>query len=158
MYIEELRRHIGHRKLLVPGVRAVILNAEGELLLQQRGDFKTWGLPAGAMELDESVLDALRREVREETGLRVVRATPFGIYSNPAASVTYPNGDQVQPVTTAFHVLEWAGEPRADGEESLAVRFFALDCLPPADRMHPIHHKTILDFRRYLEDGAFTVD
>ena len=158
MYIAALRRHVGHRKLLNPGVRAVILNAEGEVLLQQRGDFKTWGLPAGGMELDESILDALQREVHEETGLRVVRATPFGIYSNPAASVTYPNGDQVQPVTTAFHVLEWTGEPRADGDESLALRFYALDHLPPADQMFPIHLKTIRDFRRYLEDGQFIVD
>lgn len=157
-YIEGLRRQIGHEKVLNPAVRAIIQNDAGEVLLQRRGDFGTWGLPAGGMELDESLLETLRREVFEETGLRVVRATPFGVYSDPRHSVTYPNGDRVQPVTLAFHVREWTGEPRADGEESLELAFFPLDRLPPEGRMHPPHLQTIRDFVRYREDGAFVVD
>jgi 8-oxo-dGTP pyrophosphatase MutT (NUDIX family) len=35
------------------------------------------------VELGESASEALAREVLEETGLCVVRATPFGIYSDP---------------------------------------------------------------------------
>lgn len=83
---------------------------------------------------------------------------PFGLYSDPRYSVTYPNGDQIQPITTAFHVTAWAGEPRADGTESLALAFFPLDRLPPAKQMLAIHLKTIHDFTRYLEDGAFIID
>jgi 8-oxo-dGTP pyrophosphatase MutT (NUDIX family) len=157
-YIEHLRRHVGHERLLNPGVRAIIRDGAGAILLQRRGDFGSWGLPAGGMELDESLMQTLRREVFEETGLRVVRAMPFGVYSDPRYSTTYPNGDWVQPVTLAFHVREWTGEPRADGEESLDLAFFPLDRLPPDDRMHPSHLKTIRDFARYREDGAFVVD
>jgi 8-oxo-dGTP pyrophosphatase MutT (NUDIX family) len=157
-YIEDLRSLIGHRKVLVPGVRAVIRNASGEVLLQQRGDFGTWGLPAGAVELDESVMMALQREVWEETALRVMRATPFGMYSNPQNSITYPNGDQVQPISLAFLIDEWAGEPIADGQESLRLAFFDFDHLPHVDQIHPAHHKTILDSRRFLDDGTFIVD
>ena len=157
-YIARLRRRVGRDKLLTVGVRAIIRDDTGAILLQRRGDFGTWGLPAGAMELDESVFAALGREVREETGVRVVRATPFGIYSDPRYSVTYPNGDQVQAVGIAFQVLEWVGEPAADGVESLALAFFAPDRLPPAERMFPPHRKTILDFLAYLEDGIFVVD
>ena len=157
-YVEELRRLIGHRKILMPGVRAVIRNAAGQVLLQQRSDFGTWGLPAGSVELDESILMALRREVLEETGLRVIRAVPFGMYSDPRYSLTYPNGDQVQPITLAFLVDEWAGEPVADGRESLRLAFFDLDHLPPAGQMHPPHHKTLLDCRQFLDNGEFIVD
>ncbi len=157
-YIDGLRRHIGREKILVSGVRAIIRNDSGEILLQRRGDFGTWGLPAGAMELDESIFEALEREIREETGLQVIQAVPFGIYSHPRSSVTYPNGDQVQPMTVAFHVQEWTGEPIADGEESLALEFFHPDRLPPDDRMHPPHLQTIRDFERYAGAGQFIVD
>ena len=67
-YVEELRALIGTRTLINPGVRAVIRDEAGAVLLQLRGDFKIWGLPAGGMELGESVQDAVRREVYEETG------------------------------------------------------------------------------------------
>jgi 8-oxo-dGTP pyrophosphatase MutT (NUDIX family) len=157
-YIEGLRTLIGHRKLLVPGVRAVMLNASGEVLLQQRGDFGTWGLPAGAVELNESVMMALQREVWEETALQVIRATPFGMYSNPKYSATYPNGDQIQPISLAFLIDEWTGEPIADGQESLRLAFFDFDYLPSINQILPAHYKTILDSRRFLEDGQFIVD
>lgn len=157
-YIERLRRHVGHERLLSPGVRAIIRDGTGAILLQRRGDFGSWGLPAGGVELGESIWQALCREVDEETGLRVIHAVPFGIYSDPQYGVTYPNGDQVQPFTLAFDVREWTGEPRADGEESLELAFFAPDHLPPDERMHPPHLWTLRDYARYREDGAFVVD
>ena len=78
-YIQELRELVGHRKLIAAGARAVIRDESGAVLFQRRGDFKLWGLPAGAMELGESVWETLCREVMEETGLTVVRARPFAI-------------------------------------------------------------------------------
>ncbi len=158
MYLAGLRRLVGRQKLLSVGVRAIIRDGVGDILLQRRGDFGTWGLPAGAMELDESIFEALVREVREETGLRVVRATPFGVYSDPKYSVTYPNGDQIQPVVIAFLAQEWTGEPRADGDESLALAFFNPDRLPRDDRMHQPHLRTIRDFARRGATGPFIVD
>ena len=50
-YVEELRKLIGTRTLINPGVRAIIRDETGAVLLQLRGDFKIWGLPAGGMEL-----------------------------------------------------------------------------------------------------------
>jgi 8-oxo-dGTP pyrophosphatase MutT (NUDIX family) len=157
-YVEELRKLIGTRTLIAPGVRAVIRDDTGAVLLQLRGDFKIWGLPAGGMELDESVQDAVRREVFEETGLTIVRARPFGIYSHPRNAITYPNGDQAQPFTIAFLVEEWTGSLVADGDESLDLRFFPVDGLPPPEQMHPPHRSTVHDLLRFLETGEFVVD
>jgi 8-oxo-dGTP diphosphatase len=157
-YVERLRRAIGHDPILNPGVRAVIRDAEGRVLLGRRGDFGTWGLPAGGLELGETVAAALRREVLEETGVRILRATPFGIYSDPAYSVTYPNGDQIQPVTLAFLVEEWDGVPTADGDETRELTFFAPEALPPDEQIHAPHRKTLLDYQRFLNDRAFIVD
>jgi len=157
-YIGELRKLIGSRPILAPGIRAVICDDAGAVLLQLRGDFRIWGLPAGGLELGESVQDALRREVFEETGLTVVRARPFGVYSNPRYAVTYPNGDQTQPFTVGFLVDAWTGTLEADGDESLDLRFFPVDALPPLDQMHPPHRTAIQDALRFRETGEFVVD
>ncbi len=50
------------------GVFALIFD-EGRLLLGHRRDIDWWNLPGGGMEAGEIVDEALRREVREETGL-----------------------------------------------------------------------------------------
>ena len=76
-YIRAMRERIGTRRLFVPGVRAVIANEAGEVLLQRRTDVPLWGLPAGALELGETAVEALEREVAEETALAVVHAEPM---------------------------------------------------------------------------------
>lgn len=157
-YIQELRALVGHRQLIAGGARAVIRDQTGAVLLQLRGDFHTWGLPAGAMELGESIWDTLCREVREETGLTVLKARPFAVYSHPRHSTTYPNGDQIQPLTTAFLVEEWSGTPAPDGDETLDLRFFPLDALPPEEQIIRPHRTAFRDLQHFLETGELVVD
>jgi 8-oxo-dGTP diphosphatase len=57
----------------VLGAAAVVIH-EGRVLLIRRGqapDAGEWSIPGGAVELGESIEDALRRELREETGLEI---------------------------------------------------------------------------------------
>jgi mutator protein MutT len=57
----------------VVGVGAVVVR-DGKVLLIRRGHEPRkgeWSLPGGIVELGESLVDALRREVREETGLEI---------------------------------------------------------------------------------------
>ncbi len=59
---------------LIRAVGAVIRDADGRLLLVQRGHEPAkgqWTVPGGHVEPGESDAEALRREVREETGLDV---------------------------------------------------------------------------------------
>ena len=158
MYLQGLRQYVGHQKLLSPSICAVIENAAGAILLHRRAT-GAWSLPAGGVELDESIFEALQREVREETAIAVVRATPFGIYSDPKYSVTYPHGDQVQYVDIAFYVEEWTGQPVPDGAEAVALAFFDPDQLP-VDTLFPTHtRKIIAYFCRYRRTrGSFVVD
>lgn len=112
-----------------------------------------WGLPGGTLELDDTVLDALRREVKEETGLDIQRAEPMALYSGPEERFRYPNGDEVQPFAIAFIVREWTGVPRADGDEGSELRFWPLDLLP--QDLVPIHARTLADYRQYK--GSFLI-
>jgi len=146
-YIKDLRRRIGPAKIIVPGVRALLFDTHGAVLLEKQAHFGSWALPHGCVDLGESAADALKREVYEETGLSVIRAEPFGLYSDPKYSVTYPNGDEVQTFTIAFVVQEWSGTLRIDGDEVSELGFFPLDLLPTP--LYPIHVETIEDHRTH---------
>ena len=152
-YIKALRRLIGTTKIIVPGVRALVFDETGRLLLGRQRLFGSWALPHGCIELGESASAALAREMTEETGLRAIRAEPFGLYSDPKYSVVYPNGDEVQTLTMAFVVHEWEGTLRPDGDEVVELGFFPLEALPSP--LYPIHVETIDDYRR--SDGGFIV-
>jgi mutator protein MutT len=67
----------------IVGAAAVILNADGRVVLIRRGqppDAGQWSIPGGAVELGESVAEALRREVREETGLEIAVGEFLEVY------------------------------------------------------------------------------
>lgn len=59
---------------IVVAVAAVIWNEAGEVLLIRRTKEPRsgqWSLPGGKVEIGESLLDAVRREIREETRLEI---------------------------------------------------------------------------------------
>lgn len=146
-YLESIRSHIGSQCILLPGVRAIILNDRDEVLLQRRTDLDCWGLPSGSVELDETAVEALKREVWEETHLNVLQAESMALYSGPSQRFKYPNGDEVQCFSVAFIVRDWSGTPRADGVEGSEVRFWPLDELP--SDIVAIHARTLADFKQY---------
>lgn len=121
-YIRWIRARVGHEPILLNFAGAIITDEQGRVLLQQRGDRGTWGLPGGALELGESAEEAAIREVREETGLEVRVERLVGAYTKYFD--TYPNGDEAQTIVFAFACSVVGGELRADGDETLALRYF----------------------------------
>ena len=109
-YVGQLRALAGDRTLMFVGARAVVRDNAGRVLLIQRSDNGQWALPAGAMELGESIADCAVREVREETGLRALRVSAFALYTGPDRTHTNMYGHTYQIFTVAFRVDEWDGE------------------------------------------------
>ena len=88
---------------------AVLMRADGAVLLARRPESKVyagyWEFPGGKVEPGEPVIDALKREIREELGVQIERASPW-----ITRVFVYPHAT----VRLHFHrVTAWSGEPRA---------------------------------------------
>uniref|UniRef100_UPI00398E9C48 8-oxo-dGDP phosphatase NUDT18 isoform X1 n=2 Tax=Pristiophorus japonicus TaxID=55135 RepID=UPI00398E9C48 len=78
MEVQELDSPLGEvvpvtvRKTVCYIVAAVILNEQKEVVMMQEAKqecYGKWYLPAGRMEKNETIVEAMKREVQEETGL-----------------------------------------------------------------------------------------
>jgi 8-oxo-dGTP pyrophosphatase MutT (NUDIX family) len=114
------------------GVLALI-ERDGSLLLERRTDAPLWSLIAGAVEDSESLTDALRREVQEETGLAVSGYELFGTFSDPSRIVSYPDGNVIQVASFAYLVEVESFEGLRPSSESEELRFFPRDELDGLD-------------------------
>ena len=144
-YIEDLRAIVGHRPLILVGSVVIILDEDGRLLLQQRKFPKeSWGLAGGLMELKETTEEVARREVEEETGLKVGKLDFINVYSGPEYFVKAANGDEFYCVTIAYYTSDYSGEIVVDESESVRVEFFYPHELP--QKIVRSHKKIIDDF------------
>lgn len=129
-YIQDLRALVGQRPLILVAAGVLILNESGHLLLQHRTDDGLWGIPGGMLELDESIEDAARREVLEETGLVVGHLTLVDVFSGREMFHRYPNGDEAAIVSIVYLTNDVRGKMVVRNAESAALRYFSRDELP----------------------------
>ena len=131
---------------LVVAVSVVVTNDAREILLHRRSDNELWSVPGGAMELGESISQAVTREVKEETGFDVEPERLVGIYSDPGHIVAYSDGEVRQQFSICF-ACRVVGGDFAESDESLDVRFFT-----PADVSRlPMSESVRLRVNHFLE-------
>lgn len=70
-----------HLPLLV-AVNVIITNEKGQFLVQERADKQGYGFLGGFTRAKESIEDALKREVYEESGIHITNIELFSI-NNP---------------------------------------------------------------------------
>ena len=128
-YVRDLRALVGQRPVNFIGSAGLILNAAGELLMQQRPSGQ-WSVPGGISELGEALEDTLRREILEETSLTFERAELLTVLGGPDTFHRTASGDEFYGYTAVYRVQDWQGVPVPDGEEGVALRFFAPEALP----------------------------
>ena len=132
---------------LVVGVSAVLTDGEGRILLQRRADNELWALPGGGMDLDESVPEAARREVREETGYEVDITGLVGLYTDARHIIAYGDGE----VRRQFNICLTArvvGGRMIISDESVDLRWIA----PEEFDTLPMHRTQRLRLAHFLED------
>lgn len=136
-YIQALREKVGPGLLLCPSVAAVIVDSDGRVLLQEKASGEGWSLPAGAIEPGETPVDAVIREVMEETGYPVSVERILGVFGGEAFRYTYPNGDHVEYVVTLYRCrIVGSQQPITDGETK-SLRYFSPADMPDLGLPYP---------------------
>ena len=72
-YIQKIRLKIGQEKFIHPAARIIVENKNKEVLIIERVDNGLIGIPAGSIEENETIEECIIREVREETGLKIIK-------------------------------------------------------------------------------------
>ena len=128
-YVKTMRSMIGTKPLLICGASVIIIR-DGHILLQKRKDNGCWGYHGGCLELGERLEDAAKRELYEETGLKVNSMNFFGVFSGPELHYIYPHGDEVYIVDTVYVCDDFEGELSADAAEVSELRWFSFKDIP----------------------------
>lgn len=105
------------------GVRALVEDERGRVLMVKHTYMHGWHLPGGGVERDETAQEAVIREVREEAGVALADAPALiGVYANHR----FFRGDHV----LLFHAARWTRCATDCAGEIEAADWFALDALP----------------------------
>lgn len=128
-YVKTMRAMIGTKPLLICGASVIVIR-DGNILLQKRKDNGCWGYHGGCLELGETLEEAAKRELYEETGLKVKSMKLYDIFSGPELHYFYPHGDEVYVVDTVYLCDEFEGELNADANEVLELKWFPFDDIP----------------------------
>lgn len=109
---------------------AVICNDSGDVL-QLRATYadKSWGLPGGALDIGETVHEALLRECREELGRDIIIDYLSGVYYHRVYN---------------SHVFIFRAHFKDNGDihlssEHSAYEYFPLNDLSPVQRVRVMH-------------------
>lgn len=119
-------------------VAGAVVREDGRLLVIRRADNGSWEPPGGVLELTEAFEDGVRREIHEETGLKVGVERLTGVYKNVSRGI----------VALVFRChLEGGSEQLSD--ESTAIAW--LTAAEVSERMAEVYAVRLLDA---LGDGA----
>jgi ADP-ribose pyrophosphatase YjhB (NUDIX family) len=111
-----------------PTACALVADAEGRLLLVRRARDPyggTWDLPGGFLEEAEHPLDALRRELLEETGLEVDPLDFVGAWLD-----RYGDGPDAPTTLNLYWTARVTGGEPVAGDDAAELRWFPHGALP----------------------------
>jgi 8-oxo-dGTP diphosphatase len=129
------------------------------LLVERKGDpFRgEWALPGGFVEADDDLDDAARRELREETGVRVAGgrdAASLG-YIEQLRSYGAPDRDpRMRIVSVAYVGFTAQNETTIAGSDAADARFWAVDDLAIAGIGSDDGQPLAFDHAQIVADGV----
>lgn len=125
------------RRGMTLGVRGLVRDPEGRILLVEHTYIPGWYMPGGGVERGETPEDALGRELVEEGGVRLIeRPVLFSVHDNGRGFV----GDHV----LVYHARRWAACEATSRGEIHDLGWFEPHALPA---------ETTIGTRRRIEEA-----
>jgi len=126
-------------KLPLVTVDAIVsIDAKSILLIERNNPPYGLALPGGFLEYGESLEDAIKRELKEETSLEIVGLKQFHTYSAPERDPRF------HTVTTVF-IADVIGAPKADSDAK-AIQQIAFDKIPAKEYFAFDHWQIVQDW------------
>ena len=133
-------------------VNAIVVKND-EVLLGKRGTFQgkpileagKWGLLGGFLGRDETLIQAARREVMEESGWEIDDIKLFRINDNPQR----PKEDR-QNIDIIF-IAKATKQVGISDEEVTELSWYGLNNLPPKDQIAFDHSDALEMYKKYLK-------
>lgn len=137
------------------------------LVLLVRNPRRGWEIPGGTVEQGETITDALKREVYEESGIRCEPERLTGVYQNLVSKEGYGplEGMKIPPIINLAFLCRYTGGETTVSEESEDVRW-----VTPEEAVsmvtHALYAKRLADmleadgsvvFSSYAHDNKTTV-
>lgn len=116
---------------------------DGKLLLIQRRDSKRWAIPGGLVDIGETLAQAAKRELEEETGICGTPTRLLGIFD----SIRWKAALRRQLYLAVFQIEAPDSIP-VKTAEAIDVAFFGEDELPPLDTWHAYRVPVVFKLHR----------
>ena len=109
-YIKKDRSH--YQKRIKLTIMCMVYNQDGSFLVENRlkKDWPGLTFPGGHVEDDEMIIDAVKREMKEETGLNLLEIEPKGYIE------WNEFGDDVRHLAMLFRCNKYQGELKSSKE------------------------------------------
>ncbi|MBO5005310.1 MAG: NUDIX domain-containing protein [Clostridia bacterium] len=152
-YIRSLVGHIPmHRPVVV-----LVIYKKHKVLLQKREDNGMWALHGGGMNIGETYLETLEREIKEELGITPIEPKLLGIFSGEKLYHKYEKSkDEVYVLSHAFICTNYTGEINFTDGEVTNLKWFDIDNLP--ENIFHLNKPILNNLKKYIENNEIIVD
>lgn len=110
----------------IVAVGGIVENEQGQILLVKT-EHNGWVFPGGQVEVGENLMDALIREIKEESGIDVIVSNLIGVYSNTGIYKWHDGVTDVPTKVMLDFMCKPVGGELCTSEETSEVLWFEKD-------------------------------